>query len=175
MTQQGSSDDPFVLDEDDWFGDGSAFDSGEDLAAALMAFAGPTAAEPTFESAFGPISASDATAQPFVTPEYAAPTFAPMPSADAPHGFGASGTAYVPEFVAADLPGSGRSPSPASAATPAQTWKPRETAASATNAWGIRNSVKILKTTEDVMRRLREDAVEVAWRAAAHTARIVLE
>lgn len=136
-----------LLDEDDWFGDGSAFDSGEDLAAALMAFSGATAPEaltgapvPTFEVA------------PF---DQAAAAAAAMPAVPL----------SAPEFQVAELPGgSGRSTSSASGG---RSWGTRP--GGEKSGWGIRNSVKMLKTTEDVIRRLREDAVEVTWRAASVT------
>jgi hypothetical protein len=141
MTQPGTGQMPeVVLDEDDWFGDGSAFDSGEDLAAALMAFAGVTdpgmdpggAANPSFEVA-----------------EYNPAQVAQVPRPQAPT-----------EFQLAELPATARP----EAASVRSGWGQRTGAQR--GGWAIRNSVKMLKTTEDVMRRLREDAVEVSWRAA---------
>ena len=140
MTHPGTGQMPdIVLDEDDWFGDGSAFDSGEDLAAALMAFAG--VAEPA--------AAGGAPVPSFEVAEYNPAQVAQVPRPQAPS-----------EFQLAELPATAR---PESSGVRSG-WGQRGGAQR--NGWAIRNSVKMLKTTEDVMRRLREDAVEVSWRAA---------
>lgn len=143
-----------ALDEDDWFGEGSAFDSGEDLAAALMAFAGVT--DPGVAPAEAQVPAFDVTSY---TPVSSTPRVSPRSS-------------EVAEFQIAELPAtSGAVAVPVGAG--ARGWSSRPSGER--NGWAIRNSVKMLKTTEDVMRRLREDAVEVTWRAAAvaltHTGR----
>ena len=130
--------DPNVsLDDEDWFGDGSAFDSGEELAAALMSMSG------SISPAATQIAASRANdAQAGELPAFEAAEFPPLAGS-------------VPEFQI----GSSTSP------TGAGSWNRRVT--SGDTRWSIRNSVKTLKMTEDVVRRLREEAVEVAWRAAS--------
>ncbi len=40
-------------------------------------------------------------------------------------------------------------------------------------AWSIRQSVQMLRTTEEMLRRLREDAAELAWQMAAQVRREV--
>lgn len=142
MTHPGTGQMPdVVLDEDDWFGDGSAFDSGEDLAAALMAFAGVT--DPGMEPGGAAIPS-------FEVAEYNPAQVAQVPRPQGPT-----------EFQIAELPATARPET----ATVRSGWGQRQGGAQR-NGWAIRNSVKMLKTTEDVMRRLREDAVEVCWRAA---------
>ena len=137
--------------DDEWFGEGSAFDSGEDLAAALFALAGvahsdvaPTAAEDawpviavpetdnTFEEVQRPGSSSEA-ARPYSVLGTSTSTSAPPRS----WSVRSPGEALLPPTV------SGRS------------------------GWTIRNSVAVLHRTEDAIARLREDAVAMAFLAAA--------
>jgi hypothetical protein len=139
--------------DDEWFGEGSAFDSGEDLAAALFALAGTSITPPT-------------TALP--TPEISWPSFV-APDSD-------------PVFVEVERPtgldgarrpgslyGGGRA-----ANSSADTWSVRSPGeqllppkVSGRTGWTIRNSVAVLHRTEDAIARLREDAVAMAFLAAA--------
>lgn len=137
--------------DDEWFGEGSAFDSGEDLAAALFALAGvahtdtapelvevswPDIAVPeadnVFEEVQRPGSSAEA-ARPYNTR-------------------GASTSASAP-------PRSWSVRSPGEALLPPTM--------SGRSGWTIRNSVAVLHRTEDAIARLREDAVAMAFLAAA--------
>jgi len=138
-----------VQDEEDWFGEGSAFDSGEDLAAALFAMAGarevgsPVVAFPAGRAVDTLVTAP---AQPVGDD--------PEPAAQ--HVRGAA------EADTTDSKPAPRSWSVRSAA--ADTLPPRQRGRS---GWSIRNSVKVLHRTESVMERLREQAVLAAFAAAA--------
>lgn len=147
-----------VLDdeEEDWFGEGSAFDSGEELAEALFAMATAVRDQPA-------PAAGVATAPPLAQP-------APIPDTP-PH----DGVFEViePLAPAADV---GRVPvAMAPPATPApRTWSVRAPGADplpprqqGRSGWSIRNSVQLLRRTESVMRQLREEAVLTAFAAAA--------
>jgi hypothetical protein len=137
--------------DDEWFGEGSAFDSGEDLAAALFALAGVTnrgeppetevtppvvAPVPPVESAFFEVerpTALDSARRPYASRGRTTASSAPPRS----WSVRAPGDALLPPTV------SGRS------------------------GWTIRNSVAVLHRTEDALARLREDAVAMAFLAAA--------
>ena len=135
--------------EEDWFGEGSAFDSGEDLAAALYALAG-------------------------VGPAPAMPADDAHPAADIVIGGGdfevvERGPVTTP--VATGL----RVLEPAAPPAPTPyTWSirapgrsllpPRQ---SGRSGWSIRSSVTVLHRTEEAMAKLREEAVESAFLAAA--------
>ena len=134
------------LPDDEWFGEGSAFDSGDDLAAALFALAGvespeaeiapPPAPVPQVESAFFEVdrpAALDSARRPYASRgRITAPSTPPRSwSVRAP------GDALLPPTV------SGRS------------------------GWTIRNSVTVLHRTEDAIAHLREDAVAMTFLAAA--------
>ena len=135
--------------DDEWFGEGSAFDSGEDLAAALFALAGTT------RSAVSP------------PPEVIWPT----PVAEA-------NPVYVEvqrssDFAGARRPGSpyggvrqaSASPGGWSIRSPGEQLLPPKV--SGRTGWTIRNSVAVLHRTEDAIARLREEAVAMAFLAAA--------
>jgi hypothetical protein len=136
--------------DDEWFGEGSAFDSGEDLAAALFALAG----------------ASGAAVSP--PPEVARPT-APVPEAN---------PVYVEvqrpsDFEGARRPGSPYGGARRTSASPGS-WSVRSPGehllppkVSGRTGWTIRNSVAVLHRTEDAIARLREEAVAMAFLAAA--------
>jgi hypothetical protein len=136
--------------DDEWFGEGSAFDSGEDLAAALFALAGvthrgepseaevspPVAPVPPVESAFFEVerpTALESARRPYSSRGLTTASPAPPRS----WSVRAPGDALLPPTV------SGRS------------------------GWTIRNSVAVLHRTEDAIARLREDAVAMAFLAAA--------
>jgi hypothetical protein len=141
------------IQDDEWFGEGSAFDSGEDLAAALFALAGTSVKAST-------------TATP--APEISWPTFV-APDAD-------------PVFVEVERPtgldGARRPGSQYSgakgAASSSNTWSVRSPGEqllpptmSGRKGWTIRNSVAVLHRTEDAIAKLREEAVAMAFLAAA--------
>lgn len=136
--------------DDEWFGEGSAFDSGEDLAAALFALAGaspnprPQVAEVIWPSR--PVVEAD-------------PVFVEVQR----HGANQDGT----RPAASPAAGS-------SAASSSRTWSVRPAGesllprtVSGRSGWTIRNSVAVLHRTEDAIARLREEAVEMAFLAAA--------
>jgi len=141
------------IQDDEWFGEGSAFDSGEDLAAALFALAGTS------------VKASTTTTP---APEISWPTFV-APDAD-------------PVFVEVERPtgldGARRPGSQYSgakgAASSSNTWSVRSPGEqllpptmSGRKGWTIRNSVAVLHRTEDAIAKLREEAVAMAFLAAA--------
>jgi hypothetical protein len=138
--------------DDEWFGEGSAFDSGEDLAAALFAFAGTT------RSGVSP------------PPEVIWPT----PVAEVAE----VNPVYVEvqrpsDFAGARRPGSSSGGARRASASPAS-WSVRSPGeqllppkVSGRTGWTIRNSVAVLHRTEDAIARLREEAVAAAFLAAA--------
>ncbi len=136
--------------DEEWFGEGSAFDSGEDLAAALFALAGAT------RTAVGP-------------PEEITPLAPPVHAAS---------PAFVEverpgDFAGARRPGSSNpgarrtstSPASWSVRSPGEHLLPPKVAGR--TGWTIRNSVAVLHRTEDAIARLREEAVAMAFLAAA--------
>jgi hypothetical protein len=143
------------IQDDEWFGEGSAFDSGEDLAAALFALAGTSVKAST-----------TATLAP--APEISWPTFV-APDAD-------------PVFVEVERPaGLDGAKRPGSqyggargAVSSSNTWSVRSPGEqllpptmSGRKGWTIRNSVAVLHRTEDAIAKLREEAVAMAFLAAA--------
>jgi len=139
--------------DEEWFGEGSAFDSGEDLAAALFALAGAKYTEPA----------------PAPTPEVLWPV-APTAGADADTFFvevqrpGAVAEAARPYNVRSSAAPS-VSPRSWSVRTPGDALLPPTV--SGRSGWTIRNSVAVLHRTEDAIAHLREDAVAMAFLAAA--------
>jgi hypothetical protein len=142
------------VSDEEWFGEGSAFDSGEDLAAALFALAGATQDE-----------------IPVAEPHWSAPD--PVT---------ANHTIFVHDNVFEEVqrPGSldeARRPGSFGnrAATPAsRSWSVRSPGeqllpptVSGRSGWTIRNSVAVLHRTEDAIAKLREEAVAMAFLAAA--------
>jgi hypothetical protein len=140
------------IQDDEWFGEGSAFDSGEDLAAALFALAGTS------------VKAS-ATATP--APEITWPSFV-APDAD---------PVFVEVERPAGLDGANRPGSQyggAKGSASSSTWSVRSPGEqllpptmSGRKGWTIRNSVAVLHRTEDAIAKLREEAVAMAFLAAA--------
>jgi len=139
-----------ALDDEDWFGDGSAFDSGEDLAAALLVMAGAGSAE----EIAGSSSAVEIEFDP-VQPQR-------TPPADLPPA--AQGVEFVPS-------GGGQEGQTGST----EGWRVvsglGERRAGA-HKWSFRHGILAMRQTEDAMGRLQRGAVETAWAAAAVTARI---
>jgi len=136
--------------DDEWFGEGSAFDSGEDLAAALFALAGVTHRS----------DASEAEVIPPVVPvpEVASAFFeverpAAVESARRPYSSRARTTApsAPPRSWSVRTPGDALLPP----------------TVSGRSGWTIRNSVAVLHRTEDAIAHLREEAVAMAFLAAA--------
>ena len=136
MTSGGAGDggETVQIDDDEWFDDGGAFDSAEDLTAALFAMVGGAEAD-------------------VVRAVAAAATAERGPEE------GGGGPLVLPGVPAFELGAGQRSGGTG--------WAERVAGAPARGGWSIRHSVKVLKLTEEVLRRLREDAVEVTWRAAA--------
>ena len=147
MINPASSREVAAEPEEDWFGEGSFFDSGEELATALFALAGT------------------------VDPALGAPPTYDEPAAVAPvvvHSEFELLDGYEPARVAPV------SPAPATEAPAPQTWGIRTSASailpprrSGESGWSIRNSVQVLHRTDDVLRRLREEAVVTAFSSAA--------
>lgn len=136
--------------DDEWFGEGSAFDSGEDLAAALFALAGMThRGEPPEAEVSPPVVPAPPVESAFLEVE--------RPTA----------------LETAKRPYSSRGRTNASSAPP-RNWSVRAPGdallpptVSGRSGWTIRNSVTVLHRTEDAIARLREDAVAMAFLAAA--------
>jgi len=135
-------------DDDDWFGEGSVFESGEQLASALLALAG--ADEPA-EAELPGIGAVEHPEPAYVQPD----RFVVAQS----HG----GVATLPARTV-----------PQVGTAPAHTWSVRVPGTvpippriPGKSGWSIRNSVKMLHRAEQVLVLLREDALEVTLIAAA--------
>ena len=138
-------------EEEEWFGEGSAFDSGEDLAAALFAMAGVQTADAPADGP-GTLVASQAHDD----------------SAYDEWSSRGAATATVPT-APMDLSSFQISERPALVRPGPSTWGVREQGNMSRGPaqWGMRHSVQMLKTTEQVMARLQRDAIEVAFHAAA--------
>lgn len=144
----------------DWFGEGSAFDTGEDLANALMVLASAQAGGPVRALSLspGPI----ATAEPVV----ALDGFRPRPPERTP-----APPEAPDEFQVATMPSSrGREPSGwagrPSAPVGRRSWSGVGPGSERTG-WSIRQSVQTLRIAEDTLCRLREEAAQLAWHFAA--------
>jgi hypothetical protein len=135
-----------VADQDDWFGEGNAFESGEDLAAALLAMA-----EHLGEAV--PAPAIDAPAA-----EAARDTFL-LIDADSLLMPAESHAGTRQEVVPATAPRSWSVRTPGAVPLP-----PR---APGRSGWTIRNSVQVLQRTEEIIDALRHEAVVTALGAAA--------
>jgi hypothetical protein len=137
--------------DDEWFGEGSAFDSGEDLAAALFALAGidsrdePPVAEVTVPLA--PVAEPDSM---FIEVQ--------RPNAS-------DAARRRPSSAPARPPASSAAPRSWSVRTPGAALLPPTV--SGRSGWTIRNSVAVLHRTEDAIAHLREEAVAMAFLAAA--------
>jgi hypothetical protein len=164
--------------EDDWFGEGTAFKTEEDLAAALFSLAGtlgldgaPHPEEPSpfrLDDETVPVVPADhplrdrarngnggsaAGAEPGDDPEFEViDAFEPSPDT-----LGRMPVQIAPPTAPA--PGTWRLRAPGVEALP-----PRQPGRT---GWSIRNSVKLLHQIEVTMQRLREDAVVAAFSAAA--------
>lgn len=142
---------PLQDEEDDWFGEGNAFESGEDLASALLALVDPPAEE------------------------------VPRPAAELePAVITAAGVEGTFVLVDRDdmVSPAGPSPGTGGIAQAQRTWAvrapgaiPLPPRAPGRSGWSIRNSVKVLQHTEEVMNSLREEAVVAALLAASRALR----
>jgi hypothetical protein len=138
-----------TIQDDEWFGEGSAFDSGEDLAAALFALAGTTRAAviPAAEIIWP--TAVPATDQVFE--EVQRPASLDGARRPGSQYAGARGASSSTESWSVRSPGKQLLPPKVSGRT----------------GWTIRNSVAVLHRTEDAIALLREEAVAAAFLAAA--------
>ncbi len=137
------------IPDDEWFGEGSAFDSGEDLAAALFALAGTTHSN---------VVAPAAVISPAPVPE-ADSTFVEVQRP------GALEEARRPGSFHSGMRVATASPRSWSVRSPGEQFLPPTV--SGRSGWTIRNSVAVLHRTEDALARLREEAVAMAFLAAA--------
>ena len=142
------------VQDEEWFGEGSAFDSGEDLAAALFALAGTTRIEsiPKVEADW-PAVIDDLQVR--------------------------QGDSDFVEVARTGSMEDARRPGSASgrtrmATTASSTWSVRQPGeqllpptVSGRSGWTIRNSVAVLHRTEEAIAHLREEAVAMAFLAAA--------
>jgi hypothetical protein len=152
---RSKSDGSAPTEDEDWFGEGSSFESGEDLAAALFAMAGseaPASGElPAVVTAPSVQGAADHEKEfELIEPEPVRP----------------GSTGRVPVAIA-----------PANSAAP-QSWAVRKPGQillpprlPGRSGWSIRNSVQVLHRTEDVMTKLREQAVSTTFMSAAEVFR----
>lgn len=143
--------------EDGWFGDGSAFDSGEDLAAALLELAGKPVearaalAEEPASSVFEERMGSDLMFE-MLRPEHDERGRSIETTARARSWGSVSNT---PLTWTVRTPGSAEVPQ----RTPGKT------------GWSIRSSVAMLQRTEEVLLSLREEAVSQTLAAASRAVR----
>lgn len=140
-------------EEDGWFGDGSAFDSGEDLAAALMNLAGtPVGRAAIVEEPAGSVFEEQMRSNDMIF-ELLAPATGEVRSleASAPPRKWSDGEAQT---WTVREPGSMTLPSR----------KPGKT------GWSIRSSVLLLQRAEEVLISLREEAVD---RSLLHASRAI--
>jgi len=146
-----------------WFGEGSVFDTGEELAGALMALAGGKVAWPIVS----PQAASSLAASEPAPPAVDAGQVIPGPARAGPpaDSFGEFQVATMPRGPGAEPSGwAERSPAPFSRRLGAA---PR----SERGGWSIRQSVQFLRLTEEILYRLREEAAQLTWQLAAATHR----
>ena len=138
------------LQDDEWFGEGSAFDSGEDLAAALFALAGTSqtpAAIPKPEIIWPGVPAYDADPVFVEVERQGGLDEARRPGSQ----YGGARRTASPDTWSVRSPGEQLLPPKVSGRT----------------GWTIRNSVAVLHRTEDAIAKLREEAVAMAFLAAA--------
>jgi hypothetical protein len=136
--------------DDEWFGEGSAFDSGEDLAAALFALAGTTSRTSVMPAPeiIWPVALPE-TDQVFE--EVQRPASLDGARRPGSQNGGARGVSSSPGSWSVRSPGE-------------QLLPPK---VSGRSGWTIRNSVAVLHRTEDAIAQLREEAVAMAFLAAA--------
>jgi hypothetical protein len=146
---------------EDWFGEGSVFDTGEELATALAALGSGQMVWPVDALELSGVSV-------------------PSPG---PAGGPGEGTAEWPparpttppqppdEFQVATMPSSrGGPPTGWGRRAAVSISRPRRLGGGATperSGWSIRQSVQMLRMTEDTLYRLREEAAQLTWQLAA--------
>jgi hypothetical protein len=154
-----------VADElpgEDWFGEGSVFDTGEDLANALAALAGGQMVWPADALDLSGASVSSrATAGGSATDEPAEwPSAGPATPAQPPD-----------EFQVATMPSARAGPPTGWSLHPPAPLRGKRrfggAAAPERSGWSIRESVQMLRMTEDTLYRLREEAAQLTWQLAA--------
>jgi len=140
---------PPEVEEDDWFGEGNSFESGEELASALLAMA------------------TDGSVAAAVVSE-------PSPTAEAEPVAEADGAFHLFDSNAAAQQLRERLAKSEPARYTPRSWSVRTPGAIALpprvpgrTGWSIRNSVKVLQHTEEVIEALRTDAVVAALQASA--------
>ena len=147
---------------EDWFGDGSAFDSGEDLATALAGLASGERVWPVDVLNLAGVSVPAPG-----TPAHTVPSQATSQPSQGP----AAPVQPADEFQVAAMPSArGGPPSGWSLRSPAPLIGRRRLAggpAPQGSGWSIRHSVQMLRMTEDTLYRLREEAAELTWQLAA--------
>ena len=140
-----------TVDEDDWFGAGSSFDSGEELAAALFSMsalpAGAEAGGVSPDQADGLIAGA-------ARPVRSA-AGSPIPATPDQGVGGEFSTLVQPDQLAST--GVARAPRGAA-------FGPVQRSGS---GWRIREGVRSLRRAEDALDKLRQDAVVVTWAAAS--------
>jgi hypothetical protein len=147
---------------EDWFGEGSVFDTGEDLAAALAALASGEMVWPA-----GVLDLAGVSVPP--------PAPAGLPVMREPAGRPPAVPSAPPqppdEFQVAPMPSSrGGPPTGWALHAPRPISRPRRLGAGAVterSGWSIRQSVQMLRMTEDALYRLREEAAQLTWQLAA--------
>lgn len=142
-----------LASDDEWFGEGSAFNSGEDLAAALFALAGARENGPAAEThwpAAAPVLTNHTV---FVNDNVFEEVERPgaLEEARRPGSFGNRVTTPASRSWSVRSPGEQLLPP----------------TVSGRSGWTIRNSVAVLHRTEDAIAKLREEAVAMAFLAAA--------
>jgi hypothetical protein len=147
---------------EDWFGEGSVFDTGEDLATALAALASGEMVWPVAVLDLAGVS---------VPP----PARAVLPVSGEQDGRPPAGPATPPpppdEFQVALMPSSrGGPPTGWARHAPRPISRPHRLGAGVSperSGWSIRQSVQTLRMTEDALSRLREEAAQLTWQLAA--------
>ena len=146
-------------EEDGWFGDGSAFDSGEDLAAALLELAGVPADAAVALPAVRHVAVRRAAKPELIQRGRRDLIFEMLrPSGSEPEQ-DIMATARAHTWSSVNQPLTWTVRSPGSVSVPPR--QPGKT------GWSIRSSVQLLQRTEEVMQRVREEAVSNALVAAA--------
>ncbi len=151
---------------EDWFGEGSVFDSGEDLATALAGLASG--------ALVWPVAALNLPGVPVAAP---GPSEHTLPSQGI--SWASDGPAVPPqpadEFQVATMPSArGEPPTGWALRSPAPLSRQRRLGggpAPDRSGWSIRQSVQMLRMTEDTLYRLREEAAQLTWQLAALTHR----
>jgi hypothetical protein len=153
---------PDELLGEDWFGEGSVFDTGEDLATALAALGRGEMVWPVDALDLSGVSVPSLAESTGTTTGY--PVAWPPAGAVTP-------SQAPDEFQVATMPSSHAGPPTGWALhAPNYIGRPHRlggAAASERAGWSIRQSVQMLRMTENTLYRLREEAAELTWQLAA--------